>query len=134
MLKVGIQWEMERRKNIASFITLVVFYVSLVKINSRKLEARASCSLEKHVHPVEGNSGFPFRGYSESVFYLIAGEKPVCFLLKCQYVPVYMLLSSFVTCKLMSNDFKLLLRKLVLRKRSSVISLQMPLGLILSYI
>lgn len=25
MLKVGIQWEMERRKNIASFITLVVF-------------------------------------------------------------------------------------------------------------
>lgn len=29
MLKVGIQWEMERRKNTASFITLVVFFLCI---------------------------------------------------------------------------------------------------------
>lgn len=52
MLKVGIQWETEKRKNTDSFISLVVFYVSLVKINSGKLEARASCSL--HMHTAEG--------------------------------------------------------------------------------
>ncbi len=101
MLKVGIQWEMRRRKNTASFITLVCFYVSLVKINSRKLETRASCSLAKHVHPVEGNSGFPFRVYSESVIYLIAGGKPVCFLLKCQYVPV--LYVAFKHCNMQAD-------------------------------
>lgn len=46
--EVGIQWEMEKRNNTASFKTLVAFYVSLVKINSGKLEARTSCSLTKH--------------------------------------------------------------------------------------
>lgn len=51
--EVGIRWEMKRRNNIASFKTLVAFYVSLVKINSRKLEARASCSLTKHEQPAE---------------------------------------------------------------------------------
>lgn len=108
-------------------------YVSLVKINSGKLEARASRSLAKHVHPVEGNSGFPFRVYSESVPVLFdcRGKASV---LSSEMSPVlYMLLSTFVTCKLMSNDFKHL-RKLVLRTRSRIILSQMPLGLILSYI
>lgn len=88
MLKVGIQWETDRRKNTASFITLVVFYVSLVKINSGKLEARDSCSLLKHVPLLKENiQGFHSEpSQNQCMFYLIVERKISS---ECQYAPSY---------------------------------------------
>lgn len=79
--EVGIQWEMERRNNIASFKTLVAFYVSLVKINSRKLEARGSCSLTKHKQPAEREILESFKQICacRCMFHLIVGGKSTCF-------------------------------------------------------